>query len=160
MWRILLHRGRRLCLSFHGSGRNDRCKPLGRRRELARTGEWDFRVVWLLPEYSIGLDALRPARSIRRSAPTRPRTESCAVSIFVGHPCYSESLDAVVRRCSVVRVAGYYERRISQTNSALKNRIAAATTHAMTVVVREFTSSPILVRLLVIWMSGITAKGN
>src|ERR1700730_11776752 len=28
---------------------------------------------------------------------------------------------------------GYYERRISQTNSALKNRIAAATTQAMTV---------------------------
>ena len=42
------------------------------------------------------------------------------------------------------RVAGYYERRISQTNSALKNRIAAATTQAMTVVAREFTSSPIL----------------
>src|ERR1700704_2875484 len=52
------------------------------------------------------------------------------------------------------------ERRMSQTSSALKKRMAAATTQATTVVTREFTNSPILERLPVNWISGITAKGN
>ncbi len=42
-----------------------------------------------------------------------------------------------------------YERKISQRSSALKKRIAAATIHAITTVIRELTNSPILARLLV-----------
>src|SRR5882724_3863267 len=52
------------------------------------------------------------------------------------------------------------ERKMSQTSSALKNRIAAATTHAMAVVIREFANSPIFDRSPVNWISGITANGN
>ena len=56
--------------------------------------------------------------------------------------------------------SNYAERKMSQRSSALKNRIAAAMTQAMTMVGRELTNSPILARLLVNWISGITAKGN
>src|SRR6266576_3112695 len=52
------------------------------------------------------------------------------------------------------------ERKMSQRSSALKKRMAAATNQATTVVRREFANSPILERLLVNWMRGITAKGN
>src|SRR6267154_3448164 len=41
----------------------------------------------------------------------------------------------------------YLERRISQTSSALKNRMAAATTQATIMVKRELTNSPIFARL-------------
>src|SRR6266849_1767701 len=54
----------------------------------------------------------------------------------------------------------YLERRMSQTSSALKKRMAAATTQATTMVNRELTNSPILARSPVNWISGITAKGN
>jgi hypothetical protein len=51
-------------------------------------------------------------------------------------------------------------RRISQSSSPLKKRMAAATHQAMTVVARELTKSPILARSLVNCTSGITANGN
>src|SRR6266481_3830125 len=52
------------------------------------------------------------------------------------------------------------ERKMSHTSSALKKRMAAATTQAMAVVIREFVNSPIFERSPVNWISGITAKGN
>src|SRR6266852_9292083 len=52
------------------------------------------------------------------------------------------------------------ERKMSQTSSALKKRMAAATTQAMAVVIREFANSPILERSPVNRISGITANGN
>src|SRR5271167_1734405 len=51
-------------------------------------------------------------------------------------------------------------RKISQSNSPLKKRIAAETNHATTVVKREFTNAPILARSLVNCTRGITANGN
>ncbi len=57
--------------------------------------------------------------------------------------------------------SGAYEgRRISQSSSALKKRMAAAMTQATTAVRRELANSPILARSPVNWTSGITAKGN
>src|SRR6266568_6785658 len=54
----------------------------------------------------------------------------------------------------------YLERKMSQTSSALKNRMAAATAQPTTTVKREFTNSPIWTRSPVNRISGITAKGN
>src|SRR5713101_7682877 len=56
--------------------------------------------------------------------------------------------------------SNYAERKMSQRSSALNKRIAAAMTQAMTWVRRELANSPIFLRSLVNWMSGITAKGN
>src|SRR6267378_2912379 len=58
------------------------------------------------------------------------------------------------------RNGNYLERKMSQSSSALKAMIAAATSQAMTWVKRELANSPIFLRSLVNWMSGITANGS
>ncbi len=49
---------------------------------------------------------------------------------------------------------------MSQRSSPLKKRMAIAKIQAITVVRRELANSPIIARLLVNWMRGMTAKGN
>jgi hypothetical protein len=77
--------------------------------------------------------------------------------LYVELPMFSLDL------CEVFsgRIGGATQpRKINQSSSALKNKIAAVTSHATTVVNREFTNPPIFARSLVNCTSGITANGN
>src|SRR5437667_9364736 len=87
---------------------------------------------------------------------------SCAsVGIAVGK-ILAHSIWQRQRRCKEagVKKCDQAERKMSHTSSALKNKMAAATTHATALVNRELANSPILERSPVNRISGITANGN